>query len=77
MSEPISELAFNTLPQAVKSWIKELGWKREDIFSVNIKHDYPNTPKVVTVTNMQQEKQVAHFGLLVSGKWKRKVEKVK
>lgn len=77
MSEPISLTAFNSFPQAVKDWIKELGWKREDIFSYHVQHDYPNTPKVVTLMNMKQEKQVAYFGLLPSGKWKRKVEKVK
>lgn len=73
----ISEVAFKSLPQAVRTWIKELGWEREDIYSYHVVHDYPNKPKVVTLTNMQQEKQIAQFGLLVSGKWKRKVVKVK
>jgi len=43
MSEPISELAFNTFPQAVKDWIQELGLKREDVNSVQVKYEMIKT----------------------------------
>lgn len=70
--ECISDLAFKSLPQVVHDWIKELGWKREDIVSVHIEY---SSPKVVTLTNMQQESRIAQFGLLTSGMEKK--EKVK
>jgi hypothetical protein len=68
MSEPISDIAFNSLPQAVKDWIKEIEWKREEIISYHVQH---TTPKVVTVFN-GKEKQTAQFVILSSGKWKKK-----
>ena len=70
MSEPVSEIAFNSLPQAVRDWIIELGWKREDITSVHV--NYGN-PLVVTI-NKGQERQFCNFVKLDNGQLK-KVEK--
>jgi len=72
MSEPISEVAFNLLPQAVKDWMQEIGWKREDLAYYHVHH---SMPKVVEIGNMQGEKHTASFAILKSGMWKRKVEK--
>ncbi len=71
--EPISLTAFTALPQAVRDWIeKDLKLTRKDIASYHVQH---SSPKVVTVTNMAQEKHTARFAILKSGMWKKKVEK--
>ena len=43
MSESISELAFNSLPQAVKDWIVDIGLNREDVNGVQVKYETIDT----------------------------------
>jgi hypothetical protein len=69
MSEPISEIAFKSFPQAVKDWIKELGWKQDDLAYYHVQH---SMPKVVEIANMQGENHTARFVILKSGMWKKK-----
>lgn len=71
-SEPISLTAFTALPQAVKDWIKELNLTRNDIKSYHVQN---SKPRVVTLTDMKQEKHTARFVVLKSGMWKKKIEK--
>lgn len=69
MSEPISEIAFNTLPQAIRDWIAGREWKREDITSVHIQHGKP----AVFTFAVNGEKHITRLGILDDGRWANKV----
>lgn len=66
---PISEVAYNSLPQAVRDWIvQDLKWKREDIFSYHVKY---GSPILVTVSNMQGKRKQLKFVDLGNGSWQK------
>jgi hypothetical protein len=64
----ISEIIFSTIPQSVKDWIDEIGWKREDIFAYHVQY---SNPIVVTVTDMQKKKKHLQFVRLGDGAWQK------
>lgn len=67
----ISEIAFNTLPNAIRDWLKSVGWEREDITSVHIQY---SNPAIFTFTNNKQEKKVVSLRILSDGKWADRIE---
>jgi len=86
---PIHEGYYNYLKQGVKDWIEQdLGWKREDIMSVDIKYEAIKTNASdeewerwrrgqhvdVTLENMSQEEQHQRFVWLDDENWQKKVE---
>lgn len=66
----ISEIGFNTLPQSVKDWIHDIGWKREDIISYHAKF---GDLIEVTITGIKG-KRFALFTKLDNGDWKKVLE---
>jgi len=67
--EGLSQIAFDTFPQAIKDWIKELGWKREDIANCHIRCC---RPLIFTFTK-GQEKRFVRLNVLENGEYAKKV----
>jgi len=66
----ISELGFQTLPQAVRDWIHEINWKREDITSYHAKFG----DLIEVAITGDKGKRFALFTKLDNGDWQKVLE---
>lgn len=65
----VSEVAFNSLPQAIRDWFDKLGWKREDITFVHVRYTKP----AIFTAMKDQEKHYARLEVLADGKWAKEI----
>lgn len=67
----ILETAYETLPQAVKDWILEIGWKREDVRTYHAKFPKKDDDLIEVTVTSDKGKRFALFVEVDDNNWKK------
>lgn len=70
----LSEISFNTLPQAIRDWIHEIGWKRENVVSCLMKYPKKDDNLIEVTVTGDKVKHFALFTELDDKNWKKVLE---
>ena len=70
----ISEVGFNDLPQDVRDWLLEIGWKREDVRTYHAKFPKKDDNLIEVTVTGDKVKHFALFTELDDKPWKKVLE---
>ena len=69
MDNCISEIAYEPIPQAVKDWIREIGWEREDVRSYHAKFPKKDDNLIEVTVTGEKGKRFALFVEVDDNNW--------